>query len=283
EESDKIYRQLLEKTPDDTDVLASFGLSQIGQTKLEDAAKTFETLLKQPDVPENLQVLGKTQLAYIALQRGQYAAAIDAVKPLMIFKDRVNAQAINIALDAMKKQKRWSDAVALLQPLVDKFAGDPYVNARYIEMLARAGEKDRARVAAATQTKFGVKNSIAAAEAFIQAEQYDVALGVLRDALRTKPDDVDLQFELGSVYERAGDKAAAEKYLADATRLLPRDATVHEHLGDVLAKRGDAHRALSMYRAALTLDPETKDLDKIRSKIAELEKQQQAQKAVTPR
>jgi len=351
DESDKIYRQLLEKTPDDADLLASFGLSQIGQKKLDDAAKTFDTLLKQADVPENLQVLAKTQLAYIALQRGQHAAAIEAVRPLMVFKDRINAQAVNIALDAMKRQKRFGDAIALLQPLVDKFASDPYVNARYVEMLARAGEKDRARIAAATQTKFGVKNTIAAAEAFIQAEQFDVALGIIRDALRNKPDDTDLQFELGSVYERSGDKAAAEKafltllekhpehaqtlnylgymwaesgtnleraaemlvravgqeprngayvdslgwvyfrqgkldlaekYLTDATRLMPRDATIREHLGDVLARRGDANRALTMYRAALTLDPEAKDLDKIRSKIAELEKQQQAQKAVTP-
>lgn len=352
EESDKIYRQLLEKTPDDADLLASFGLSQIGQKKLDDAAKTFELLLKQADVPENLQVLGRTQLAYIALQRGQYAAAIEAARPQLVFKDRVNAQAVNIALDAMKRQKRYTDAIALLQPLVDKFASDPYVNARYVEMLARAGEKDRARVAAATQTKFGVKNTIAAAEAFVQAEQFDVALGVIGDAVRNKPEELDLQFELGSIYERSGDKTSAEKsflallqkrpehaqtlnylgymwaelgtnleraaemlnravtqeprngafvdslgwvyfrqgkldlaekYLTDATHLLPRDATIREHLGDVLAKRGDANRALTAYRAALTLDPEAKDLDKIRSKIAELEKLQQAQKAVTPR
>jgi tetratricopeptide (TPR) repeat protein len=352
DESDKIYRQLLEKTPDDPDLLSSFGLSQIGQKKLDDAAKTFELLLKQPDVPDNLKVLANTQLAYVALQRGQYAAAIEAARPQMIFRDRVNAQAVNIALDAMKRQKRYADAIVLLQPLVDKFASDPYVNARYVEMLARAGEKDRARIAAATQTKFGVKNTIAVAEAFVQAEQFDVALGVINDAARSKPDDLDLQFELGSIHERAGDKAAAEKsflvvlakhpehaqtlnylgymwaesgtnleraaemlnravtqeprngafvdslgwvyfrqgkldlaekYLTDATHLLPRDATIRAHLGDVLAKRGDANRALTAYRAALTLDPETKDLDKIRSKIAELEKQQQAQKAVTPR
>ena len=73
----------------------------------------------------------------------------------------------------------------------------------------------------------------------------------------------------------------AEKYLNDAAQILPRDATVHEHLGDVLAKRGDTTRALSLYRVALTLDPESKDEAKLRSKIAELEKQQQAQQ--TPR
>jgi tetratricopeptide (TPR) repeat protein len=350
DEADRIYRQLLEKTPDDPDVLASFGLAQVGRKKYDEAAKTFRTLLALPDAGEGVQTLAKTQLAFIDLQKGNYQQAIDAAKPLFVFHDKVNPQAINIALDAMKRQKRYGDAVTMMQPLVDKYASDPFVNARYIEMLARAGEKDRARVAASTQSKFGVRNTISAAEAYVQADQYDQAIGVVRDALRTKPDDVDLQFELGAALERSGDKTSAEatflailekhpensgtmnylgymwaeqgvhldraaemlnravtlepgngayldslgwayfrqgkldlaeKYLNNAAKILPRDATVHEHLGDVLAKRGDTNRALSLYRVALTLDPESKDEAKLRSKIAELEKQQQA--GTTPR
>jgi len=350
DEADRIYRQLLEKTPDDPDVLASFGLAQVGRKKYDEAAKTFHTLLALPDAAEGVQMLAKTQLAFIDLQKGNYQQAIDGAKPLFIFRDKVNPQAINIALDAMRKQKRYADAVTMMQPLVDKYASDPFVNARYIEMLARAGDKDRARVAASTQSKFGVRNTISAAEAYAQADQYDQAIAVVRDAMRAKPDDVELQFELGAAQERSGDKASAEatflgildkhpenagtlnylgymwaeqgvkldraaemlnkaltlepgngayldslgwtyfrqgkldlaeKYLNNAAQVLPRDATVHEHLGDVLAKRGDTTRALSLYRVALTLDPESKDEAKLRSKIAELEKQQQS--GSTPR
>jgi tetratricopeptide (TPR) repeat protein len=342
EEADKIYRRLLEKTPDDPDLLASFGLSQIGQKKYDDAVRSFQTLLALPDLPDNLQMLAKTQLAYIDLQKGNYAAAVDEARPLLIFRDKPNTQAIGVALDALKKQKRYGDAVALLQPLIDRFGSDPVINARYVEMLLRSGDKDRARVAAARQIKLGGRNVIAVSEAYAQTDQYEPALTILRDAVKNKPEEIDLQFELGSVYERSGDKKAAEKmflsildkhpdhaatlnylgymwaesginldraaemlnravsqeprngayvdslgwvyfqqgkldlaekYLTDATRLLPRDATVHEHLGDVFAKRGDVHRALDLYRAALTLEPEPKDEAKLRSKIAELEKQ----------
>jgi predicted Zn-dependent protease len=345
EEANKIYQKLLEKTPDDPDLLASFGLSQIGQRKFDDAAKTFATLLAIADLPDNLKVLAKTQLAYIDLQKGNYPSALDRTRPILVFRDKVNAQAVNIALEALRKQKRFADALALLQPLVEKFSADPFINARYVEMLLRTGEKDRARVAASTQLKFGSKNTVATAEAYVQTEQFEPALSMLRDALRTRPEELDLQFELGSVLERSGDKKSAErtfleildrhpehaatlnylgymwaetgvnleraaemltravkqeprngayvdslgwvyfrqgkldlaeKYLTDATRLLPRDATVHEHLGDVFARRGDVHRALDLYRAALTLEPEPKDEAKLRSKIAELEKQQAA-------
>ncbi|HEV2721962.1 MAG TPA: tetratricopeptide repeat protein [Thermoanaerobaculia bacterium] len=347
-EADKIYRKLLEVTPDDPDVLASYGLSQSSQHKFDEAKKTFEALQKLPELPDNLQVLAKTQLAWLALQKNDYTTAIDLAKQVLIFRDKPNTQAVNTALEAMKKQKKYADAVALLQPLADKYSSDPFVNARYVEFLLRAGEKDRAKVAAATQMKFGVRNTVGAAEAYVQNEQYDAAIGLLKDAVKTKPDEVDLQFELGSAYERAGNKPdaekvfqgilekhpdntqtlnylgymwaesgvnleraqsmlqkavaaeprngayidslgwvyyqqgkldLAEKYLMDAARLLPRDATVHQHLGDVVAKRGDVGRALEIYRAALKLEPEAKDEAKLRSKIAELEKQKtQAQR-----
>jgi tetratricopeptide (TPR) repeat protein len=349
-EADKIYRRLLEKTPDDPELLASFGMSQVGQKKYDDAAKTFRTLLAVADLPDNLQALGKTQLAMIELQKGNYAAALDAAKAILVFRDHPNAQAVNVAMEALKKQKRYGDAVALLQPLAEKFSADPFVNARYVEALLRNGDKDRARVAASTQVKFGTRNAIAASEAYMQVEQYEPAITILRDALKTKQEDLDLQYALASALERSGDKSGAEKafldilqihpdhaatlnylgymwaedgvnldraaemlnkavsqeprngayvdslgwvyyrqgkldlaekYLTDATRLLPRDATVHQHLGDVLAKRGEYQKALSVYRAALNLEPDGKDEAKLKSKIAELEKQQVAKQ--TPR
>lgn len=343
-EADKIYRSLLEEAPNDPELLASFGLSQIGQRKFDEGAKAFHQLLAVPDLPPNLQALADTQLAYIELQRNNYEGAIALAKPILIFNEKPNSQAINIALEAFRKQKKYNEAIALLQPLVEQYAADPFVNARYVEMLARNGEKDKARQAAATEAKFGTRNTAAVAEALIQAGDAPAAIQLLSDALKNKPDDVDLQFSLGSAYERGGDKKTAEKiflqildkhpdnaaalnylgymwaeagvnlekaadmltkavgqephngayvdslgwvyfqqgkldlaekYLTDATKLLPRDSTVHEHLGDVLARRGDYGRALSLYRVALTLEPEPKDEAKLRSKIADIEKQSQ--------
>ncbi|HYM60207.1 MAG TPA: tetratricopeptide repeat protein, partial [Thermoanaerobaculia bacterium] len=341
EEADKIYRRLLEQTPDDPEILASYGLSQASQGKLDDAASTFKVLLGLRDLPENLSVLAKTQIARIHLQKGEYEAAVDSAKAVLVFHDMPNIQAVSIAVTASKKEKNDKQALQLLQPLVDKYANDPFVNASYIEVLTRLGEKEKARVAAATQAKFGTRNTVAAAEAMIQAENYTDSVALLKEALAAKPDDVDLQFELGSAMDRSGrkqesekvflgiiqkhpdhagtlnylgymwaengenlDRAAelvskaisqeprngayidslgwiyfrqgkldlAEKFLTDATRLLPRDATVLEHLGDVLAKRGDIPKALNLYRTALKFEPEAKDEEKLRSKIADLEK-----------
>ncbi|MEA2492045.1 MAG: hypothetical protein QOH21_3837, partial [Acidobacteriota bacterium] len=343
-ESTPILQQLVEANPADADLLASYGLALAGLKRWDDAQGTFHQLLTVPNVPENLAALARTQLAYIDLQKGNYAAAVDAAKSVFIFHDKPNSQAINVALDALRKQKKFAEAVTLLQPLAEKYGNDPFVSARYIEALARAGQKEQAAQKAAAQVKLGVRNAVAAAEAYLTAEDSASAIALMTSAVKEKPEELDLQFELGSAYERGGNRKKAEetfgailakkpeyapalnylgymwaesgvnldraqemltravgqepdngaymdslgwvyyrvgnldlaeKYLTDATRLMPRDATVHEHLGDVLAKRGDLDRALASYRTALTLDPESKDVDKIRSKIAEIERKGQ--------
>lgn len=342
DEAAKIYRRLLEKTPDDPDYLASLGMSQVGMRSWDDAKKSFQLVLGASDASEGLKVLARTQLALIDVQKGQYAEALEYARSVMIYRDRPHAQAINIALDALKKQKKYNEAVVLMAPLASKYPDDPFVSSHYIEVLMRAGEREKAQQVAAAQVKLGPKNVSTVAEAFVQNEEYGQAISLLKDALQANAGDVELEYELASSYERSGDREAAEKlfldilkghpdhtgtlnylgymyaesgtnldraqdmltravrieprngayvdslgwvyfrqgrldlaekYLTDATRLLPHDATVREHLGDVFAKRGDYRKALDLYRSALTLDPESKDEAKLRSKIAEVEKQ----------
>src|SRR5260370_17418603 len=88
-------------------------------------------------------------------------------------------------------------------------------------MLVRGGATDRAKLAATTQAKMGTKNTLATSEAYIQTEQYEPAISMLRDALKKSPDDLDLQFELGSAFEPSGDKKSAERLFLDILTKLP--------------------------------------------------------------
>jgi len=256
DEADKIYRSLLEQSPEDADVLASFGISQVVQHKYDEAAKAFRSLLAIKDLPDNLQVLANTQLALIELQKGNYDSAISMTKPLLVFNDKLNAQAVNIALDALKKQKKYNEALGLLLPLVEQYGSDPFVNARYVEMLVRAGEKEKAHEIATTQVKFGPKNTIATAEAYIQAGDYEDAIALVKNSLQSKPEDLDLNFALGSAYERAGNQSSAEKVFLDILAKHPDHAQTLNYLGYMWADNGvNLERAAEMLKKAVATDP----------------------------
>lgn len=256
EDADKIYRSLLEQSAEDADVLASFGISQVAQKKYDEATKAFRSLLAIKDLPENLQVLANTQLALIELQKGNYETAISMTKPLLVFNDKPNAQAVNIALDAYKKQKKYNEALGMLLPLVEKYGSDPFVNARYVEMLVRAGEKEKAKELAATQAKFGARNTIASAEAYIQAGDYDDAIALVKSSLQSKPEDLDLNFALGSAYERAGNQGSAEKVFLDILAKHPDHAQTLNYLGYMWAENNvNLDKAAEMLKKAVSEEP----------------------------
>ena len=87
-----------------------------------------------PDVPDNLVALAQTQLAFIDLQRGQQRGRgrdreADARRSATSRTRRPSTS----PLEALKKEKKYPEAIALLEPLVEKFDSDPFVNARYVE------------------------------------------------------------------------------------------------------------------------------------------------------
>jgi predicted Zn-dependent protease len=255
-EADSIYRRLLERSPNDPDLLASYGLSQMAQRRFDDAGKTFQTLLKVPDLPDNVMALAQTQLAFIDLRKERYQSAVDRTRPLLVFHDRPNNQAVSIALDALAKQNKTAESLQILSPLVDKFGSDPYVNARYVELLLRSGEKEKARQAAETQVKFGPKNAIAMAEAYVEAKDFPSAVSLISAQTGAKPDDADLLFELGALQERSGNREAAEKAFQQLLSKNPENAQALNYLGYMWAEKGvNLDRAAEMLNRAVTQEP----------------------------
>src|SRR5260370_42667548 len=97
-------------------------------------------------------------------------------------------------------------------------------------MLVRAGATDRAKLAATTQAKFGTKNTLATSEAYVQTEQYEPAITMLRDALKKSPDDLDLQFALASAFERSGGRKTAERLFLHILNKRPAHAATHIYI-----------------------------------------------------
>ncbi|HEU5162634.1 MAG TPA: tetratricopeptide repeat protein [Thermoanaerobaculia bacterium] len=340
DKAEPIYRRLIQHDPNNVDYLVSFGLTQMAMRDYEGAAATFKAILAVEAASDGSKRLARTQLSAIDHHRGRYDESLAQALEIAEASDRLNPQAINIALDVYRRRQQWPEGVALIDRLVAKYGEEPYLQARLLEFLLSGGESERADEIAKKIEARENGNSMLA-EVYIQAKQYPKAIAILEQLRAKTPDDVGVLFQLGAAFERAEkieeseaafqrvlalkadhaptlnylgymwadrgvnlDKAAAmlekavasdpdngayldslgwayfrlgkldlaKTYLGKAADVVPDDPTIQEHLGDLALKLGDAARALNHYRAALDLDPEPKEEETIRVKIAELEK-----------
>jgi len=75
-------------------------------------------------------------------------------------------------------------------------------------------------------------------------------------ALRSRPDYVEVHYSLGAAHYGLGDLDRAWRHLSAARRLRPEMAEAHNAAGIVLEARGDLTGAMRLYERALGLDPQ---------------------------
>lgn len=153
---------------------------------------------------------------------------------------------------------RASEALALAEWARSEFPGDTRVVALQAEALRRLGRLDEAvavvrAAAGAAETPSLV---VALAELYVAARRFDEAVAVLSRLREAHPDDEDVLFELGAVYERAGRDADAERVFRELLGRNPGHAPALNSLGYMLVERGRSlQEAVELIGRALDRDP----------------------------
>ena len=100
---------------------------------------------------------------------------------------------------------------------------------------------------------------MAAAEGYVQAEAFDDAVKVLEALAQANPEDVDVLFQLGATYERAGKSVDAEKTFLRILETNPDHAPTLNYLGYMWADKGiNLQRAEGLLETAVRLQPRKK-------------------------
>ncbi len=94
--------------------------------------------------------------------------------------------------------------------------------------------------------------------AFREKRYYD-SIYLLKNALKTKPNDVAILNTLGLAYGRIGNPAMAEKMFKKVIEINPNYKYAWNNLGNVYARREEYERAVECYKKALKIDPEYED------------------------
>lgn len=341
EEAETVFRGLLEHDPYNVDLLLSLGLTQMARRDFDGAQGTFEALLAVEAASEPVRRVARTQLAAIEHNRRNYARSLDEARAVVLESERLNQQALNIALDIYRRQDRWNEAVELLDGMIATHGEDSFLFARKLEFLVYAGRDDEADEVV-RKLEESEDGKLTVAEVLAQAKQYPEAIAALQNLDEETRQRVPVLFQLGAVLERAGrtdeseetfrkvlaidadhgptlnylgymwadrgenleraeamlEKAVAleprngayldslgwvyfrlgkldlaKKYLEEAAQVVPDDPTIQEHLGDLYARMGREDEALGHYRTALGLEPEPKEEEALKVKIARLERE----------
>jgi Flp pilus assembly protein TadD len=100
-----------------------------------------------------------------------------------------------------------------------------------------------------------------------QGLHLDKAQGMIRRAVKLRPNDGYIVDSLGWVLFRLGKFAGAAKQLERAVVLRPEDPTINDHLGDAYWRVGRLLEARFQWRRALSLKPEAAEIPKIEQKL----------------
>jgi tetratricopeptide (TPR) repeat protein len=178
----------------------------------------------------------------------------ETLRPLLASDDEgIRLQAASLQADALARDKRYDEALALL----GKEKDSPGVISKRAEVLTRAGRDAEAEKLLAGIAAGDERSAIVAAQTYQRLEKYQQSIPVLEKLAGAHPDQAAMGFMLGAAYERSGQR---DKAIAEFRRILKVDPDFHaalNYLGYTYAEAGtNLEEALKMVSRAVALDPD---------------------------
>jgi len=233
----------------------ALGLHQQGQ--LDAAHALYQKVLKiRPKHPDTLQLMGT-----LALQRGQYADAIDWIQRSLKLNGR-NASAWNNLGLSYKKLGRFEEALGAFDRAlaVQKDLSDALFNrASVLAELGRFEDAknmyDRLLAVAPSDAELHFRK----ARVLAASNEAASALASYRQAIALDPNHVEALTARAVLLSETKQTALALQDFEKVVQLAPAQPSAHSNLGNALSDVGRVGEALVCYAKALALDPQFVD------------------------
>jgi predicted Zn-dependent protease len=200
------------------------------------------------------------EAAQILFDGKQWDKLEAALRPLLAAQDDgVRIQALSLQADAYIKDKRYDEALALLdKEKLDKEKSPPLsLQAKRAEILSKAGRAAEAEAILGELGRGDERSQIVAAQTAQRLEKYRESIPVLEKLAAAHPDQAPTGFLLGAAYERSGQR---DKAIAEFRRVLAVDPDFHaalNYLGYTFAEAGiNLDEAVKLVSRAVALDPD---------------------------
>ena len=245
------YQALLKRVPADAALDRRLAYYQRLSGDADGARDTLEAALGI--APDDAGVI--TDLVQLAYQAGGADAAVETAHT---YEQRAPELTDVLAADALVRDNRRDDAIALLQQ-GQLWHPSVRVAGRLAELTYQAGRRDEAEamLVALLKTRDDLAPHLALAGMYMADKSYDKAAREYEQALALAPNDPIALNNLAWLYAKGGDKRARELAI-QAYRVAPNPQSA-DTLGWVLEARGEHATALPLLEQAasdLPHDPE---------------------------
>lgn len=217
--------------------------------------------------PGDPQILVNHAQVRLALDDPAGALALIDSLPAQV---RGNPAVARLAGDAALSADRLEDAVDAYERLIAAGGDrDPAAIANLGTALRRLGrfEAAAARLAEAVRLGAGPEAAIGLAGLYVQIDQPDRAVDLLRGRLEARPGDTALLRQLAATHRSAGDGAAARHVVRQAILLGPAEVPALTLAAELAENAADLDTADRLARCALTVAPDTVGAGLVRAAV----------------
>ena len=256
DEAMALLGKLHDADPKDTGIALTLARVMERAGRRDDAARLLSNLaaaLEKDGKAKEAQEV-RLEAAQIYVGAKQWDRAGEALRPLLaVPDDAIRLPAVSLQVEALTRDKRYDEALALL----GKEKDSPAIASRRAEVLSRAGRASEAEKVLSGLAAGDETSELAAAQTWQRLEKYQESIPVLEKLAAAHPDQAPTGFLLGAAYERSGQR---DKAVAEFRRVLQVDPDFHaalNYLGYTFAEAGvNLDEALKLVSRAVALDPD---------------------------
>jgi len=253
QKAEDIYRKILEKNPNNSDVLNLMGILANQRKRPADA----EDLIRQAISKNGLVPSYHNNLGIILQSQGKLDNAIQCYQKALTLEPDFTEAHINLGI-TLQTQGKLDDAIKHYQTALHLQPDLAKIHFNMGVALYDQGEFDAAieSYKKAIQLEPGIAegyNNLGLALG--KQGKLEEAIEHYRKAIHIKPDYAEVHGNLGTALRDQGILGKAEECYRQAIHLKPDCAEIHGNLGTILRDQGRLGEAIECYQKALYLTP----------------------------
>ncbi|MEM7412521.1 MAG: tetratricopeptide repeat protein [Myxococcota bacterium] len=231
-----VYREMLAQEPDDHGTLVALAEAQMGDDDLEGAIETFERI--EASYPNDLQSV--TRLGFLYYEARRTEDAIERFGRVLERSPRQHEVAFfyGVAQRQVGNEKAAEPALAGIPAHHEYYAQARTQLAAIHERHGRYGEA-LVEIERALEAEPSRQLELYSATLRSKTGDFEGAVAYLENLLRDSPDDDELLYNLGVVYEEGDRTEEAIEFMERALQINPENADALNFIGYVWAERGE--------------------------------------------